>query len=432
MRRSPLLTVLAFVAIGIGGCATRQPKIPPPLYTMRSGSLMLARSIQPIAIASLPTNFTIDSGRAPVWLNQGSEIGVFGTADHKSLMLGLSGPEYTNVRTIAEDFSAAAQHGKLLDIMASPDGMTIANAFAIAGENRVEIIARDIVDPGAGRPIASFDGSFDSAELRWLAGNTLAVSLKDRDKPGRELYMVTVAGQPQTRSVNRIGCTLTKLNFSPDGQWAVAQGDNRASPFLVNLREQSCVRIDRRESIRVLAWAPDDSSFLYVAHGAQSLTGVFRYDRGSGHSVVIAISSGAAAYASDGTIVALGSSHLSWRNAAAFPNKLIQLQIARWIAGQEEIQINSIGVGTLPSMLAEASMVFSTISNEGVIDLAIPSPQGAQRELVGYSYPARTAFLLASGNAGAPIAMGWSPDGKLLAIVDGGVRPALLMVVAPR
>ncbi len=300
----------------------------------------------------------------------------------------------------------------------------------MGGEDRVQIIARDIVDPGAGRPVASFDGSFDSAELRWLPGNTLAVSLGNRDKPGRELYMITVAGQPQIRSVDRIGCILTKLNFSPDGQWAVAQGDNQAPPYLINLPEQSCARIDRREPIRVLAWAPDSSSFLYVAHGAPSLTGVFRYDRGSGRSVVIAISSGAAAYASDGVIVALGSNRLSWRSASAFPNKLVQLQIARWTAGQAEIQINSIGIGTLPPMLAQASMVFSTVSDEGVIDLAIPSPQGAQRELVGYSYPMRAVFLLASGNAGAPLTMSWAPDGKLLAIVDGGVRPALLTVIA--
>jgi len=97
------------------------------------------------------------------------------------------------------------------------------------------------------------------------------VSLKDREKPGRELYMITVAGQPQTRSVNRIGCILTKLSFSPDGQWAVAQGDNQAPPFLVNFPEQSCVRIDRRESIRVLAWAPDESTDLAARRAVERI-----------------------------------------------------------------------------------------------------------------------------------------------------------------
>lgn len=393
---------------------------------------MLARGVKPVAIANLPRGFVIDPERAPIWLNQASELGVFGTLDHKSLVLGLSGPQYSNLRTLTEDFSAAAPKGQLLDAAASPDGMAIASAFAISGEHRVSIVARDIVDSGAGRPLASFDGKFDRAQLQWLPNQMIAVSLGNDEKSGRELFMITTGGQPQIRRLDRIACTLTRLSFSPDGRMAIAQGNSETPPYLIDLHSQSCERLDRREPIRVLGWAFDDSSLLYVAHGSRAVTGVFRYDCAARRSVVIAISSGTAAYASDGTIVALGSSWLTWRNAAESPNKLVQLQIARWVAGQAEIQINSAGIATLPPMLEKARMVFSSAADAGVIDLEIPAAQGAQRELVGYSYAIRALYLIASGAADAPLAISWAPDGKSLVIVDGGARPAALIDLAPR
>jgi hypothetical protein len=390
---------------------------------------MLARGVEPIAVTSLPANFAINARRAPAWLNEGREIAVFGVADQKSLILGFGGPQFSEARMIAEDFSAAAPHGRLLDVAVSPDGMTIASLVAIEHENQVRVIDRAVVDSGPGRPLASLDGSFDTADLSWTSAGTLAVNLGGHRPAAAQLYMIEVQGQPQIRSLDHIRCALTDLSFSPDGQWAVAQGDHQSPSYLISLHDQACVAIDR-EPIRVLAWAPDSSSFLYIAQGLRPVTGVFRYERTSGRRAIIAISSGAAAYASDGAIVALGSSGLSWKSARDFPHKMIELQMARWLTGQQEIQINSVGIETLPPMLAQASMLLSTASDEGVIDLLIPSPQGPQRELIGYSYPTRATYLIASGRAGAPLAMSWSPDGKLLAIVDGGVHPAVLMVVS--
>jgi hypothetical protein len=46
-------------------------------------------------------------------------------------------------------------------------------------------------------------------------------------------------------------------------------------------------------------------------------------------------------------------------------------------------------------------------------------------------YPAQSAFMLAQGPARGPVMMSWSPDGHILAIVDGNARASTPMLMVP-
>jgi hypothetical protein len=76
-------------------------------------------------------------------------------------------------------------------------------------------------------------------------------------------------------------------------------------------------------------------------------------------------------------------------------------------------------------------MVFTTASDSAAIDTFVPQPDRLLRELIDYSYPARSAFVLASGTARGPLSMSWSSDGRSLAIVDGDASLAMLTVIIP-
>jgi hypothetical protein len=246
---------------------------------------------------------------------------------------------------------------------------------------------------------------------------------------GSSLALISVGGAIAIRPLDQIKCELSRLSFSPDSRLAVAQGDTNAPPALIDLHAQTCSALTIREPIRVLSWAPDASAFLYFGQNGGPAT--FHYDLASGHSALVAISSRAAAYASDGTIVALGNDALSWRRVADASSKPFELQIALIPSNRGITYANPLGFRTSPLMLAQSSMVFSEATDDAAMDIKIPDNSGTLRELIDYSYPARAAFLLASGPADAALALSWSPDGRLLALVDTAAQPNRLTVLAP-
>jgi len=134
---------------------------------------------------------------------------------------------------------------------------------------------------------------------------------------------------------------------------------------------------------------------------------------------------------SDGAIIALGSQRLSWRRAVAEPMSPVKAQIALFDPHQSLTTINSLGFATQPAILAQSTMVFSQISNDAIIDTAIPGAAGLIRLIIEYSYAARAAFVLAHGEVRGPAAISWSPDGKQIAIVDGDTARRTLAVIAP-
>jgi hypothetical protein len=180
--------------------------------------------------------------------------------------------------------------------------------------------------------------------------------------------------------------------------------------------------------IRVLGWAPDSTALLYTTSGQ---SGVFGLDLTSGRSSTIAVSSAAAAYAADGTIIALGSQGLSWKRTASPSKEKAKVQIALFDKAHSQITINSLGFATEPALLAQSTMVFSQVSNDGLIDTAIPTDTGPMRVIIEYSYPARAAFVIARGPVRGPVAMSWAPHGKRVAIVDGDGSRYTVAVIAP-
>jgi hypothetical protein len=200
------------------------------------------------------------------------------------------------------------------------------------------------------------------------------------------LFVISAAAPPGIRPLARLTCEPRQLSFSPNGRMAVTAGSDTSAAALINLDDASCRSLDLRQSIHVLAWAPDSSAFLFVAIGENGVPGVFRYDVSSGRSVVVAIASGAAAYASDGTIVALGASWLTWRRAAESPDRPLNLEAALWQPGTQEISITRLGVATTARLLAQSRMLFSRATDRGVIDIVVRSGEGLKRELIEYSY----------------------------------------------
>jgi hypothetical protein len=218
------------------------------------------------------------------------------------------------------------------------------------------------------------------------------------------------------------------LAFSPNDAFAVVQDGGGASPAIVDVHGETCVRFPSQGPLQLLGWAPDSTAFLYTT---PDQNGVFRFDLMTGRSATIAISSGAAAYASDGTIIALGSQELSWRQAAAEPKSRVKAQVALFDPHQSLKTISWLGFATQPAVLAQSTMVLSPVSNDAIIDTAIPVPTGLIREIIEYSYGARAAFVLAHGAVRGPVAISWSPDGKQIAIVDGDATGCSLVVIKP-
>jgi hypothetical protein len=410
-----------------------------PRYAAHTATLDVTFGLKVAGVIPLPEDFAPDMSRAPLWLLGGSEIALLGTRGGKSVMLGFSGAGVSQQRVVLEDYGAGAAGGQLLDVALSPDGHTLAAAVATAPGGRLEVNLADAASPGDAHSIASLEGDFDSAQLNWLGAAEIALAVhavapaaelssETTPIPVSGLYVIT-AGEPAfTRRLKGIDCPLSPLAFSANSGVAVAQGGAGAPPALIDLHKGTCTGFPTFGPLQVLGWAPDSEAFLYRA---VAQPGVFRFDLRTGRSSTIAISSGAAAYALDGTIIALGSQTLSWRRAVAEPLSPVKAQIALIDPHQDLITINSIGFATQPALLAQSTMVFSPASNDAIIDTAIPSPTGPLREIIEYSYPARAAFVLAHGAVRGPIAISWSPDGKLIAIVDGDAAHRTLAVIAP-
>ncbi|HJU09696.1 MAG TPA: hypothetical protein VJ728_02405 [Candidatus Binataceae bacterium] len=412
------------------------PAFMPP--AVRTSTLEITPGIHVAGIVPLPLDFAPDMGRPPLWLVGGSEIGVVGTRADKGMMLGFSGTGLSQRRVLIEDYRAGANGGRLLDLAVNPGGNLLATAVDMPAEDRVDINVADASRPDQTSQLGSLEGEFDSVELSWLR-TEIAILTQASSSPSHSaaestalasigLYLITTGQKGGIKSVDRIKCPLSMLAFSPNETFAVGQGNASAHPSIIDLRSGKCIRGPSPDPIQVLGWAPDSASFLYRT---ADQGGVFRFDLTSGQSSTIAVSSGAAAYASDGTIIAFGSQQLSWQRAIAEPQRPVKAQIALLDPHQSLRTINSLGFTTQPALLAQSTMVFSHASNDAVIDTAIPGTTGLIREIIEYSYPSRTAFLLAHGAVKGPIQISWSPNGRELAILDGDASSRTLAVIDP-
>ena len=410
----------------------------PPGYAVRTATLDVTAGLQVAGFTTLPSDFDPDMTRAPVWLEGGREVGVIGTHAGEGMMLGVSGAGLSHKRVVIEEGGTGA--GKLLDLALSSDGHTLATVVAAASSPQLNVNLADVSNPRDAHLVTSVDGDFDSAQLTWLNSRDLALAARaaavtDDEVRSRAatvpvsgLYLITT-GQPSSmRRLDRIACPLSALAFSPNNAVAVVQGADGTPPAIIDLRKEKCESYRSATPLQLLGWAPNSTAFLYRT---TDQAGVFRFDLQTRQRFTIAISSGAAAYAGDGTIVALGSQEVSWRRAVAEPMAPVKAQIALFDPHQNLITINSLGFATYPRLLAQSTMIWSQASNDAIIDTAIPGPTELVREIIEYSYPTREAFVLAHGPVRGPVALSWSPDGKEVAILDGDETHHTLSVITP-
>jgi hypothetical protein len=417
-----------------------KPAASPPRYAARTATLYVTFGLHVAGVTPLPEDFVPNMSRPPLWLHGGSEIGVIGTRANKGAMLGFSGPHLSQERIVIEDDGRGAPGGRLLDAALSPDHHTLVTAVATAAKDGLEINLIDASGPGGALRIASLEGEFVFAQLTWLSTTQIALATQavapvgggstseTVAPPASSLYLISAGPPASIRRLDGIKCPLSSLAFSPNGAFAVAQGTASAPPAIIDLRNQRCDAFPSNIPLKVLGWAPNSTAFLYRI---ANRSGVFRFDVLTGRSATIAISSGAAAYADDGTIIALGSQELTWRRAVAEPMLPAKMQIALFDPHQSLTTINSLGFATQPALLAQSTMVFSPVSNNAIIDTAIAGTAGPERLIIEYSYPARAAFVLAHGPAAGPVAISWSPDGKQIAILDGDAISRTLAVITP-
>jgi len=439
---APLLLLMA-------GCSIFKPAPPPPppprpLHLGSTATLDITNGIGVTASSELPRGFIPNPNVTPMWLAQEMGIAVAGSLDGKALVLGLGGPKMSALTTLASDFGPGAPSGRILAVAASPDGMELAIAVVDPVAGRLSLMLIDSINRGDAHLAASFDGDYRLMSMNWIDRETVALVLRPAtprapipsnvETVGSEsgLYLVGISGVGSVTRLDKVHCQLANLRLSPNRRFAVSEGDNETAPAIINLQDQSCAELHVAESIKVLGWAPDSSAFIYAASEPKSsVVGVFRFSLTSASTTLIAVSSAAAAYASDGTIVAMGNGGLSWKRIARDPQAPAKAEIALLNPLTAVVTINSLGFQTPPALFAQSSMVFTTASNSAAIDTFVPQRDGLLRELIDYSYPARSAFVLASGTARGPLSMSWSPDGRELAIVDGDASFAMLTVLIP-
>ena len=466
----PPVFLIAAIALATASCAIFKSHAPPPapphlLFAGQTATLDITAGMAIAGAATMPPGFTPVPGWAPMWLLGGGEIGVAGRLRDRTAVFALSGNGLASWREIGEDFGPLASDGRIVDIAASPNGAEIATAVAASKPDRLEVVIANVLGGGKGAPIATFDGAFAMIALAWLDNSTLALTLRPAPsepqpspanqsaqaassaQPGQSplagepaspssppdgLYLINLAGRGSVTHLGRIKCPLTRMVFSPNGRFAASNGAPGARPVIVDLHSQTCAPYGPRAPVRVLGWSPDAASLLYAGPiGPNGLPGTFRFDLKTGATSVVAITSAAVAFASDGTVVALGDNQLTWRRAADRPTGAIKSEIALFSPIVSEIVINSLGFGTSPAMLVNATMVLTQATDDAAIDFLTPRPRGPFRMLIDYSYPARQAFLLASGLVRGPLLMSWSPNGRMLAILDGAGGRSMLTVIAP-
>jgi hypothetical protein len=416
------------------------PAAPPQRYAAHTATLDVTFGLHVAGVTLLPEDFVPNMSRPPLWLQGGSEIGVIGTRANRGAMLGFSGPHLAQERVVIEDAGRGAPGGRLLDAALSPDHHSLAVAVATAAKDGLEVNLIGASGPGGAFRIASLEGEFAFAQLTWL--NTAQIALATQavtpmgggsasetvPPPASSLYLISAGPPTSIRRLDGIKCPLSPLAFSPNGAFAVAQGAASAPPAIIDVRGQQCEGFPSNIPVKVLGWAPNSTAFLYRT---ANRSGVIRFDMLTGRSAPVAISSGAAAYADDGTIIALGSQDLTWQRAIAEPMTPVKMQIALFDPRQSMTTINSLGFATQPALLEQSTMVFSPVSNNAVIDTLIASTAGPERLIIEYSYPARAAFVLAHGAAAGPVAISWSPDGRQIAILDGNAISHTLAVITP-
>jgi hypothetical protein len=462
MSRSFLILMLAPAIAGFASCSTKveAPKPAVPAFVARSATVEVTTGIKILTTVEMPNGFAPIAGRAPMWLQNGAEIGVVGTEGGHTIVYGLGGSGWRTGRILAaENGPRAAEEGTIVDVAASPDGLTLATAMVTADGKRLDLITRDLISTGAGAVIASFDGQYDFASISWLNRATIALALRRHPEPLQEpkseqdddsedaggveppknpadgLQLVVVTGASSVAPL-RLSCAMSRLSWSAHGVYAIGQGDADAPPVIIDRRKGTCTRFHVSQPIHVLDWDSDDEgSFLYVGPDpTRRSIGVYQYNIATGAEKVVAVSSSAASFTDGSDVIALGNQQLTFRRAIERPGEPILAQVAISEPEQSEVDVKTLGFTTIPTMLAQSTMAYAKSSDDAAMQIYAPSLPVAWRKIVTYSLRSDSAFLIAAGPAKGTVTMSWSPQGRWVAILDGDVSTAtvLSVLVPPR
>jgi hypothetical protein len=458
MPRSVLILILAFTVVSFASCSSSTPPKPgPPPFLARSTTLAVTNGIKVLTNVAMPNGFAPIPARAPMWMQNGEEIGVVGTQDGHTIMYGLGGAGWRTGRILAaETGPAAAEEGTIADVAVSPNGLTLATAMVTPDGNRVDLIIRDLIASGAGSAIANFNGRFDSISISWLNDATIALALRqhpappdesvvsneppkfDPDQPdvqpppslsdGLQLVVITGAGSVLPM---KLSCPMSRLSWSAHGVYAIGQGDAGAPPVIIDRRASTCTRFHVRQPIRVLDWdTADEGSFLYVGPDPTHNTiGVFKYNIATGAEHLMGVSTGAASFAAGSDTLTLGNRDLTFTRAIERPEEPVAAQIAVAQADLTEVDVKALGFDTWPDMLAQSTMAYSKGADEAAMQIYAPSKPVPWRKIVTYSLRYDSGFLLAEGPAEGTVTMSWSLKGRWLAFLDGDATAGTVMSV---
>jgi hypothetical protein len=245
------------------------------------------------------------------------------------------------------------------------------------------------------------------------------------------LYLIPASGSGAQEQLH-LDCALSPLVWSPDGAYAVGQGEGPSAPIVIDRQKKSCTTMNVAGPIRVLEWAPGSKALIYAGLIAGSaVPGVFRFDIASGRTVPLAFSSSAAVFVSDVSILALGNGDLTAQRVLARPQARTTAEVAMIDPAQGSIRVQTLGVETSPEMLASSAMAYSARSATAAIELFAPGGGAALRHIIGYSTDTGRETLLAGGPAPGLALMSWSPDGRTLALLHGDSSATQLTLLLP-
>jgi hypothetical protein len=465
MPRSVLILILALTATSFAACSsTTPPKAGPPPFLARSETLDVTNGIKVLTNVEMPAGFAPIATRPPIWLQNSEELGVIGTQDGHTIMYGLSGAHWRTGRILAAEAGpGAAEEGKIVDIAASPNGLTLATAVVAAGGDRLDVIIRDLIATGPGNVLASFNGKYDSISMSWLNDATIALGLRrhpetpsgpeseqdaprpESDQPGPDqpepgppqnpadgLQLIVVSGAGTVAPL-KLSCPMSPLSWSAHGVYAVGQGDANTPPVIIDRRDSTCRRFHMPLPIHVLDWdRNDEGTFLYVGPDPSHHTvGVFKYNIPSGDEHLAGVSTSAAAFSAAGDTITIGNQALTFKKAIENPQAQVLAQVAVAKSEEGEVDVKSLGFQTEPAMLANSTMAYSKGADEAAIQTYSPSLPVAWRKTVTYSLHYDNAFLLAEGPARGIVTMSWSLRGRWLAFLDGDAAGTVMTVLEP-
>jgi hypothetical protein len=424
-------------AIGIASCAAaRKPAPQPPRLPQITLPLTVLPDVPVLDRAAMPPGWESIAHRPPLWLRYGQEIVVIGTLSGRTTVLDIDASGMREPRVLAAD---QAEPDRLVaDLAPSPDTSSVAIAVTQPGENRVEVDRYDWSEDRQ-RSIASLDGRFETISLAWPDSGTIALAAtvmpseaSEAATPGAaSLFLIPSDGSGAPERI-QLSCTLSRLSWSPDGAYAIGQGDTGTAPIIIDRKKKACHAFGVTVPIRIVEWAPEGTAFLYVAPIAgSSVIGTFQFDIASGKTVPIAVSSSAASYLNDSTVAAIGNRGLTAQRLIEQPRVRTTAEIAWLNPSTGETAIATLGVRTLSDMLASSAMVYSSPSGTAAIELYVPGVDEPIRYFIAYRMATRQTVLLAQGPARGTAEMSWSPDGSAIALLVGDPVRSELIVLSP-